>query len=275
MDHRPGADLGGTASPTPPPTIVRRERNGEVWLATEPADAGTGALVAVLGGALAHVRAEGGTVVHWETDAPEVVVDAVAAAVGLPGRRAVLQMRRPLPLEADLVRATTPVVVRPLRPGTADEDAWVRCNNRSFAGHPDQGQETVETLRAAMAQPWFDPDGLLLAEGATPVDEGGDLDGFCWTKVHPAEGRDPARGEIYVIGIDPRAGGRGLGRSLTVAGLAHLTAVCEVALLYVDDANVAARRLYDALGFAVHHVRWVRSDGPVGAADGLDGAGRP
>ncbi len=271
----PVGDPGGSAPATAHPSVLRRERNGETWLATEPTEAGVGPLVEVLGRALEEVRAGGAEVVHWETDAPEPVVDAVADAVGLPGRRAILQMRRPLPLEVALVEATTPVDLRPFRPGTADEAAWVRCNNRSFAGHPDQGHETVETLRAATAEPWFDPDGLLLAEGPTPVDDGGDLDGFCWTKVHPADGSEPARGEIYVIGIDPRAGGRGLGRSLTVGGLTHLARTTATALLYVDDANIPARRLYDALGFAVHHVRWVRTSGPADAADGPGTAARP
>jgi mycothiol synthase len=264
---RPAPGAAPQAAP-PPTTVTRRERHGETWLATEPASADPSDLVAVLGPALAGARDDGAAVVHWETDAPEAVVDEVAGALGLPGRRAVLQMRRPLPLEPALVEATTPVAVRPLRPGTADEAAWVRCNNRSFAGHPDQGHETVESLRATMAQPWFDPAGLLLAEGPVPVDDGGDLDGFCWTKVHPPDGVDPALGEIYVIGIDPSAGGRGLGRSLTVAGLDHLALTTDVAVLYVDDANVAARRLYDRLGFGVHHTRWVRTTGPAADADG-------
>jgi mycothiol synthase len=274
----PPTDPHPGSAPSPDgrrPTVAQRRRNGEVWLATEATDAGPGALAEALGAVLDRVRAEGDVVVHWETDAPEEVVDAVADAVGLPGRRAVLQMRRPLPLEPELVEATTPVAVRPIRPGTDDEGAWVRCNNRSFAGHPDQGQETVATLRATMAQGWFDPRGLLLAEGPTPVDEGGDLDGFCWTRLHPADATEPARGEIYVIGIDPRAGGRGLGRSLTVAGLTHLTPLADVALLYVDDDNAPARRLYDGLGFAVHHVRWVRTGGPPPPVEGTGATARP
>lgn len=277
MDQPVGA---GAASPAPDggPHLSRRERNGEAWLATEPAEAAVDDLVAVLGPAIDEAVAAGAPVVHWETDSPEAVVGEVADALDLPGRRAVIQMRRPLPLERELIEATAPVAVRALRPGTTDEEAWVRCNNRSFAGHPDQGQETVATLRAEMAQPWFDAAGLLLAEGTVPVDDGGDLEGFCWTKLHPAEGAEPALGEIYVIGIDPSAGGRGLGRSLTVAGLDHLARSVEVAVLYVDDANVPARRLYDALGFGIHHVRWVASRETAaheGADDGPEGLRRP
>ena len=78
--------------------------------------------------------------------------------------------------------------------------------------------------------------------------------------MHPATGDEPALGEIYVIGIDPSAGGRGLGRSLTVAGLAHLAdAGTPVAMLFVEADNAPARRLYDRLGFTTHHTRRVRS----------------
>ena len=65
-----------------------------------------------------------------------------------------------------------------------------------------------------MAEPWFDPEGLLLAEDAD-----GTIVGFHWTKRHDAQ-----QGEVYVVGIDPGAQGRGLGRLLTLAGLHHLWA---------------------------------------------------
>ncbi len=44
-----------------------------------------------------------------------------------------------------------------------------------------------------MAEPWFDPAGLLLAEDAD-----GTLLGFHWTKRH-----DERLGEVYVVGISP------------------------------------------------------------------------
>ncbi len=61
-------------------------------------------------------------------------------------------------------------------------------------------------------------------------------------------------GEIFVIGVDPAAAGRGLGGALTLAGLAWLAGQnIAVGMLYVDAANTAARRLYDRLGFTLHH----------------------
>lgn len=61
---------------------------------------------------------------------------------------------------------------------------------------------------------------------------------------------DHGAGEVYVVGIDPSAQGRGLGRALTLAGLRHLEGqgVDEV-ILYVESDNLPARKVYDSLGF--------------------------
>jgi len=69
--------------------------------------------------------------------------------------------------------------------------------------------------------------------------------GFHWTKIHP-----DGVGEVYVVGIDPDAQGRGLGRSLTLAGLHYLRerGVREV-MLYADEENTAAISMYRKLGF--------------------------
>ena len=54
-----------------------------------------------------------------------------------------------------------------------------------------------------------------------------------------------------MVGVHPREQGTGLGRALTLAGLAYLRAqeIPEV-MLYVDGDNTAAIRLYESLGFA-------------------------
>ena len=104
---------------------------------------------------------------------------------------------------------------RPGVPAGVDEDAWLEVNNRSFAAHPDQGEPDASRLEAK--------DGTVVRPRRVPAarrdpdgPRAGHLDGFCWTKVHA--GHDPPVGEIFVIGVDPSAHGRGLGGALTVAG---------------------------------------------------------
>lgn len=177
--------------------------------------------------------------------------DSEQAALGRTRVRLLHQMRRPLPLEPTLVDATRPIRTRPFTDG--DADAFLRVNNRAFAWHPDQGGWTETQLAAAMEEPWFDAAGFLLLDS----DEAdGELDGFCWTKVHEHIDGDsgPPGGEIYVIGADPRAHGQGLGRALTVAGLQHLARLgLDQGFLYVEADNSPAVALYERLGFEVHH----------------------
>lgn len=186
-----------------------------------------------------HVASAGGGRLDWWVSNAETADDDVARDAGMTVGRTLHQMRRPLPADE---RAS--IETRGFRPGV-DDEAWVTVNNRSFAGHPEQGGWTVDTFRRRAAAEWFDPDGLRIHE----ID--GQIAAFCWTKVHPPsdEGVD---GEIYVIGVDPDFQGRGLGRQLTLAGLDWLTDHgIRRGLLYVDGDNAAAVGLYDALGFTI------------------------
>jgi mycothiol synthase len=170
---------------------------------------------------------------------------------GFARSRVLLQMRRDLAgIDPDPQPALPGEVhVEAFRPGL-DEAAWLRVNARAFAHHPEQGSWTPEDLRLREKEPWFDPAGFLLAWRGN-ADDGGQLLGFHWTKVHPAgDVADEPVGEVYVLGIDPDAQGMSLGRALTDLGLAHLRGrgLGQV-LLYVDEDNAAAVRLYESRGF--------------------------
>ncbi len=177
----------------------------------------------------------------------------LAAALGLDRARDLWVMRRPLTDDQPLPPVTPAdgIVVRTFRRGE-DEEALLAINAEAFADHPEQGAMTRDDLEQRMDEPWFDPEGLFLAEPAdAPPNEANDfidspsLLGFHWTKVH-----DDRVGEVYVVGISPYAQGRGLGRTLTLTGLHHLRdrGLQEV-ILYVEADNAPAVAVYSGLGF--------------------------
>ena len=176
----------------------------------------------------------------------------LATGLGFRHARTLWQMRRSL--YAPLPRATylPDIEVRPFRQGV-DEKAWLDLNARAFVQLPDQGGWVRTDLDRRLREPWFSPEGFLMAWS------GDQLVGFHWTKVHGATppGADghhhAAMGEVYVVGIDPDRRGQGLGRALTLSGLHHLRSLdLASAMLYVDATNTAAITLYEGLGFA----RW-------------------
>ncbi|NYF40303.1 mycothiol synthase [Streptosporangium sandarakinum] len=205
--------------------------------------------------------------------------EALATSAGFGRVRSLWQMRRPLTDPLPSFELPAGVRLRTFEPGSPDEEAWVALNAKAFAHHPEQGAWTLDDLRRREREPWFDPAGFFLAERAAEEPPGGEagapyggaadepyggaaggragggrLVGFHWTKVHGDgdHAHDPI-GEVYVVGVDPDEQGGGLGRALTLAGLAHLRSrgLSQV-MLYADESNVAAVRLYEKLGFT----RW-------------------
>ncbi|GAA5065890.1 mycothiol synthase [Nocardia callitridis] len=183
---------------------------------------------------------------------------AVAAKLGLRAARELWQMRR------DLATSQLPDLIVPagLRvrtyAGSSDDAELLRVNNAAFDWHPEQGGWTERDIEARKAESWFDPEGLFLV---SEVDDPEILLGFHWTKVHFDE--DPPVGEVYVVGVDPAAQGRGLGRLLTLAGLHHLRQrqLAEV-LLYTEGDNTAAVRTYTQLGFEPAHIDTAYAEQP-------------
>ncbi|GAA3134569.1 mycothiol synthase [Streptosporangium carneum] len=184
--------------------------------------------------------------------------EALAASTGFAKIRSLWQMRRSLFAAIPGFELPEGVRLRTFEPGSPDEEAWVALNAKAFAHHPEQGAWTMEDLKRREQEPWFDPAGFFLAERQTPrtdaTPQTGALAGFHWTKVHGdgGHGHEPI-GEVYVVGVDPAEQGGGLGKALTLAGLTHLRSrgLAQV-MLYVDESNTAAIRLYEKLGFT----RW-------------------
>ncbi len=170
---------------------------------------------------------------------------AFATARGYAVVRELLLLARPLDGVPSVPEPPAGYTVRTFVPG-ADDEAWVALNARAFASHPEQGRLTLSDLRRRQGEPWFDPAGLFLLTDAT-----GRLVAYHWTKVEPGQPDGAVvDGEVYALGIDPEAQGRGLAGPLTAVGLAHLAAVgCTRAVLYVDGDNERAVRTYERAGF--------------------------
>ncbi len=179
---------------------------------------------------------------------------AVADALEMTVVRELMQMRRTLRDVPELV-VPDGISIRTYR-GAPDDAELLRVNNVAFAWHPEQGGWEQADLDERRGESWFDPEGLFLALD----DDTGALLGFHWTKVHADE---PGLGEVYVVGVDPAAQGRGLGRVLTVVGMQYLAdrltshdqpdGTPEV-MLYVEADNASAVKTYERLGFAVSSV---------------------
>lgn len=162
---------------------------------------------------------------------------ALARSHGFERVRALWVMRRPAALPLPEPAVPEGVTIRGYT--AADADELVRVNAAAFAHHPEQGAMDHADLAERMAEPWFDPAGLLMAH------DGDRLLAFHWTKQH-----SPTLGEVYVVGVDPAAQGRGLGKVVTLAGLRHLAGLgVDEIHLYVESDNAPAVALYSALGF--------------------------
>ncbi|MEQ4498863.1 mycothiol synthase, partial [Nocardioides kribbensis] len=206
----------------------------ELTVVVDPPARGAGVASGLVSAELA--EAGGGELLAW-SHGNHPAAAALAAAYGFERVRDLWVMRRAMAEPLPGLVVPDGVTVRSYVDTDADE--VVRVNAAAFAHHPEQGAMDRAELAERMAEAWFDPAGLVVAE------RDGSLVGFHWTKQH-----SPDLGEVYVVGVDPVAQGQGLGRVVTLAGLHHLAGlgVGEV-LLYVESDNEAAVATYSRLGF--------------------------
>jgi mycothiol synthase len=236
----------GTATVVAHPNGFALLHDGDLSLAVHPEHRGTGVGTDLLG----RVRESyAGPLVAWSHgDHPAAA--RLAASHGWERVRDLWVMRRPSSLPLPPLEPPVGVTIRSWREDDAAD--VVAVNAAAFADHPEQGAMDEANLARRMAEPWFDPAGLIVAE-----DTSGVL-GFHWTKQH-----DDRVGEVYVVGVAPAAQGRGLGKVLTLAGLHHLVGLgVDEVLLYVESDNAPAVAVYSRLGFehaaADTHVQYRR-----------------
>ena len=241
-DREPGRDLVLSADGEiagyaylDPPGAPGADLSGE--LVIDPARRRQGLGLTLVRAVIA--EADGPAVRIWaHGDLPAAA--GLARSAGFERFRALWQMRRSLrePIAEPAFPAGS--TLRTFVPGR-DEQEWLDLNARAFAKHPEQGAWTRDDLELREGEGWFDPAGFFVAE------RHGAMAGFHWTKIHAPSGI----GEVYVVGVDPGEQGTGLGRALTLAGLRYLRERgLPEAMLYVDEDNAPAIRMYSALGFS-------------------------
>jgi mycothiol synthase len=168
---------------------------------------------------------------------------AMAKKLGFSKVRELWQMRRSLYAELPKFEIPKDTLIDSFKV-SQDEQAYLKLNAKVFAEHPEQGRLDEAGLAIRMGEGWFNPDGFLVARNSSA-----ELTGFNWTKIHDVGHH--ALGEIYVLGVSPDKRGTGLGRALAIAGLDYLRSQgLSAAMLYVDQNNLSAIKLYESIGFA-------------------------
>jgi mycothiol synthase len=167
---------------------------------------------------------------------------ALASSCGFRQVRTLWQMRRSL-----MTPISKPEFPAELAITKFDFDShlegWLEANKTAFANHPEQGSWSESSLKLRINEEWF------RSEDFHVVIKGKEIVAYVWTKVDPTN-RAAKLGEIYIVGVVPEWQNRGLGKALTLSALNQLrNENLSSALLYVDESNQAAIKLYENLGF--------------------------
>ena len=238
---------------------------------THPSHRGRGIARMLVAHVVEHVADDGGGTLHtWAPDDADRARLRLISRFGFSPIRRLHQQHRPLPLEHGIALPDG-IRVRGFR--EEDGPAWLALHNVVFARHPDASGWRAPDLAWRLAEPWFEPEGFRLA-----LDDAG-IAAYNWVKMHDHEdaAHDPSDtttklvAEIYMLGVAERTRGTGLAAAIAADGLAWgAERGATRAMLYVDEDNEPAFRLYERLGFRTTHVDICYSL-EVGAAPGSRG----
>ncbi|MFC2052630.1 GNAT family N-acetyltransferase [Chloroflexota bacterium] len=161
-------------------------------------------------------------------------------------------VRRFLELRLDLSKVRQQDINQPaleyryLQPG--EEDKLTSTQNRAFADTWGYNLNTVEEITCFVNSSNCSPDDVILAY------DGDQVMGYCWTRMNYGGEADAGerKGRIFMLGVDPNYRGRGIGKRVLLAGLAHLKSKGpRFVELTVDSENKTACALYRSVGFEV------------------------
>jgi mycothiol synthase len=200
----------------------------------------------LLGYAIRRASELGAKAAHVNILEDNEIAKSVLSKLGFESVRRDLELR----LDIDKVRwqdiDQDALGCRHLQPG--EEDKLTLIQNRAFVGDWGYNPNTVETITYYLNLSNRSPEDVVLAC------DGDKIIGYCWTGITGGEkeASSDRKGRIYMIGTDPDYRGKGVGRRVLLAGLAHLrNRGIQVAELTVDSENKVAYALYQSIGFKV------------------------
>jgi mycothiol synthase len=160
-------------------------------------------------------------------------LDNALTEAGFEVARELVHMSITLPL------ATPGDSIATRRLSSGDTSVILDLNRTAFASHREAASLDEVEFDRLLAHDGMGPQGFLI------VEQGDEILGFCWTRVH-----ENGDGEIFRIAVSPGSQGRGIGRALTVAGFSYLASQPTVSrgTLWVDRSNTTAVNLYEDLG---------------------------
>ncbi len=185
-------------------------------------------------------------VAHVNIAEDNVVAKSVLSKLGFE------YVRRFLELRLDIAKVpwlnTDPAALGCRHLQCGEEDKLARIQNRSFASTWGYNPNTVEAITYRINLSNCSPEDIALTYDRDKVI------GYCWTEItyEGEAGIGEIKGRIFMLGVDPDYRGKGVGKGVLLAGLAHLKSKgIQVAELTVDSENKAACALYRSVGFEV------------------------
>ena len=196
--------------------------------------------------ALHRAKELGAEVAHVEIPQDNAVAKGVLSRLGFRFVRRFLQLRLDIAQVCRQDMEQAALDCRHLQPG--EEDKLTQIQNRSFTDIWGYNPNTVETISYWTKLSNCSPEDVVL------TCDGDKVIGYCWTGI-TAEGEAASgerKGRIFMLGADPDYRGKGVGKRVLLAGLAHLkNKGLPVAELTVDSENKVACALYHSVGFEV------------------------
>jgi len=179
---------------------------------------------------------------------------AVVHAFGMRELRRFWQMVRPLNAPLDAPQFSKGIVTRAYRVG--EDDARVNeAVNEAFRDHFGHSEDSIETWKHFVSQPFFRPDLTLIAEDAQTRE----IAGFSINILNSRENErlGITRGWVELLGVRRAWRKQGLGTALLLQSLKIFrdAGLTQAALGCDSENTTGATRIYERVGFRVNKTR--------------------